>query len=75
MVIEKNVQGAEQMIVEGFFILSAYVLGTMFGIWVGDKRGHTRGIEDTIDSLVEKGYLKHRGNKHNPDIIKWNENH
>jgi hypothetical protein len=62
------------MIVEGF-ILSAYVLGTGFGIWFGNKRGHTKGIEDTIDSLIEKGYLKHRGNKHNPDIIKWNEKH
>ena len=61
------------MIVEGFFILSAYVLGTMFGIWVGDKRGHTRGIEDTIDSLLEKGFLKHRGTKHDPDIIRHDE--
>jgi hypothetical protein len=61
--------------VEALFFLIAYVLGTGWGLWFGNKHGHTKGIEDTIDSLIEKGYLKFKGNKHNPDIIKWNENH
>ena len=44
--------------VEALFFLIAYVLGTGWGLWFGNKHGHTKGIEDTIDSLIEKGYLK-----------------
>jgi len=61
-------------LIEGFLLL-AYILGTGFGFWWGAGKGHRDGIVDTIDSLIEQDYLKFRGSKSNPDIIKWNEKH
>lgn len=61
-------------LIEGFLLL-AYILGTGLGFWWGSSKGHKDGIVDTIDSLIEQDYLKFRGTKANPDIIKWNENH
>jgi len=58
--------------VEGFILL-AYILGTAFGWYVGSSKGHKDGIIDTIDSLVEQGYLKFRGTKNDPDIMKHDE--
>ena len=58
--------------VEGFILLS-YVLGTAFGWYVGRSFGLKKGIVDTIDSLIDQGYLKWKGPKSNPDIMKWNE--
>jgi hypothetical protein len=58
--------------VEGFILLS-YVLGTAFGWYVGTKLGRTKGIVDTIDSLIDQGYLKWKGHKNNPEIMKHDE--
>ena len=58
---------------ENFFIFLAYVIGTGFGYWVGRGSGRLRGIEDAIDNLIEQGYLKYRGTKNNPDLIKHDE--
>ena len=58
--------------VEGFILL-AYILGTGFGFFWGSSKGHKDGIVDTIDSLIEQGYLKFRGTKHDPDIMKHDE--
>ena len=60
--------------VEGFIFLS-YVLGTAFGFYFGLARGQKKGIEDTIDSLIEQGYLKVRGHKNNPEIMKHDESY
>jgi len=60
--------------VEGFILL-AYILGTGFGFFWGSSKGHKDGIIDTIDSLIEQGYLKFRGTKHNPDIMKHDEDY
>jgi len=60
--------------VEGFILL-AYILGTGFGFFWGSSKGHKDGIVDTIDSLIEQGYLKFRGTKHNPDIMKHDEDY
>jgi hypothetical protein len=40
---------------------------------MGSSKGHKDGIVDTIDSLIEQGYLKFRGNKNDPDIMKHDE--
>lgn len=55
------------------FILFAYIAGTGFGFYWGIERGRKTGINDTIDSLIDQGYLKWKGSKSNPDIIKHDE--
>jgi hypothetical protein len=60
------------MVVEGF-ILVAYALGTAIGWYMGRSSGIKRGIEDCIDNLLEKGYLKFKGHKNNPEILKHDE--
>ena len=58
--------------VEGFILL-AYILGTAFGFFWGSSKGHKDGIVDCIDSLIAQGYLKSRGPKNNPEIMKHDE--
>ena len=60
--------------VEGFIFL-AYVLGTAFGFYWGLARGQKNGIVDTIDSLIDQGYLKFKGHKKNPEIMKHDEDY
>lgn len=40
------------------WLFGVYVLGTLVGFWMGDKRGRYAATEQVIDSLIEKGYLK-----------------
>tara|TARA_B100001057_G_C22703223_1_gene892660 strand:- start:371 stop:553 length:183 start_codon:yes stop_codon:yes gene_type:complete len=56
-----------------FFILLAYIVGTVFGWWIGRSSGMRQGIADTVDNLIEQGFLKWKGSKANPEIKKWNE--
>lgn len=52
------------------WLLFAYVIGTLFGLWHRQKGT----VEKTIDSLIEKGYLKHRKDANgNIEILKYNE--
>ena len=60
--------------VEGFIFLS-YVIGTGFGFYWGVARGKKSGIADCIDSLIEQGYLKVKGHKNNPEIMKHDEDY
>ena len=62
------------MLVEGFILL-AYAVGTALGWYWGKARGHKIGIVDTIDSLIDQGYLKTRGMKSNPEIMKHDEDY
>ena len=55
------------------FIFIAYALGTAFGFYIGLDRGRQHGIVICIDSLIEQGYLKYRGVKGNPEILKHDE--
>lgn len=55
------------------FILIAYVVGTAFGYYVGKSNGLRQGISSCIDNLIAQGYLKFRGPKSNPDILKYDE--
>lgn len=59
--------------VETIFIFIAYVIGTSFGWYAGKGSGVRKGIEDTVDNLIAQGYLKFRGPKSNPDILKHDE--
>ena len=60
--------------VEGFILL-AYILGTALGWYMGSSKGHKDGIVDTIDSLIDQGYLKWKGHKSNPEILKHDEDY
>jgi hypothetical protein len=60
--------------VEGFILL-AYILGTAFGWYYGLARGQKKGIEHTVDNLIAQGYLKYRGVKSNPEIMKHDESY
>lgn len=58
---------------ETIFIFVAYILGTVFGFYWGSKQAHRKGIEDTIDSLIDQGYIKFKGHKNNPELLKHDE--
>lgn len=60
------------MLLEGFILLS-YILGTGFGWYIGRSSGMKQGIAQTVDSLIQQGFLKWRGSKENPEVLKWNE--
>ena len=54
------------------WMLFAYVVGTGFGMWAA--RPGVEVVEATIDSLIAKGYLKHRiDEKGEVEILKYNE--
>ena len=55
------------------FIFVSYCLGTAFGFYLGMARGQKQGIVDTVDKLIEQGYLKYKGVKSNPQIMKYDE--
>ena len=58
---------------ENLFIVISYVIGTAFGYYWGKGSGRLQGIADTIENLIDQGYLKFRGTKRNADIIKHDE--
>lgn len=39
-------------------IIVAYIIGTVFGMWVGYNQGVTTGIVKTMDHLVEGNFIK-----------------
>lgn len=48
----------------------AYTVGTLFGLWYRQRKT----VEQTIDSLIDNGYLKHRKDaKGEIEILKYNE--
>lgn len=54
------------------FVL-AYVVGTVFGYWIGNRSGFANGVVATIESLVEEKFLRTRTRKGELEIIKYNE--
>jgi hypothetical protein len=56
------------------WLLIAYTTGSVFTGWVFYKSGVRDGIENTIDSLVDKGFLRHRKTESDLEILKWNAN-
>tara|TARA_B100000035_G_C20797788_1_gene464082 strand:+ start:289 stop:477 length:189 start_codon:yes stop_codon:yes gene_type:complete len=61
--------------IETFFIFSAYVVGTIFGWYVGRSSGMKQAIVDTVDQLIDQGYLKYKGTKSNPEILRHDESY
>lgn len=55
------------------FIFIAYGAGTAFGFYLGLDKGRRDGIVICIDSLIDQGYLKYKGVKSNPEIMKYDE--
>jgi len=41
-----------------YWILATYVVGSIVGFIMGDKRGRYAATEKVIDSLIKRGYLK-----------------
>lgn len=41
-----------------YWLLAAYVIGSVAGYVIGEKRARYATTERVIDSLIEKGYLK-----------------
>jgi hypothetical protein len=60
------------MIEEIFLTITAIVF-TGFGWFVGKKSGIAQGIEDTVDNLIDQGYIKYKGARSDPEVMKWNE--
>ena len=55
------------------WLLISYAVGTAFGIAVQNFRGYSI-VEQTIDSLIKNGYLKHRRDANGEiEILKYNE--
>lgn len=57
------------------FILGSYIAGTAFGFYLGLDKGRREGIGICIDNLINQGYLKYRGIKANPEILKHDEDY
>jgi hypothetical protein len=56
------------------WLLFAYAVGTGFGYVLGKTSSIKNAAEVTIDSLIEKGYLKtRRGANGELEILKYNE--
>ena len=56
------------------WFLAAYAVGTGFGYYLGWKSNMLSAAELTIDSLIERGYLKtRRGPDGELEILKYNE--
>jgi len=56
------------------WLLVAYVLGSAFSAFIFHRSGTRNGIENTIDSLVDQGFLRHKkDNDGEIEILKWND--
>lgn len=57
------------------WLFLAYVVGTLFGMYVGWQAFGHKIVEMTIDSLIENGFLKTQTNKDTGEleIIKYND--
>ena len=51
------------------WLFGVYIIGSLFGGWIGYRRGVFVGTEHSVDLLVKQGYLKTRGE----EILRYNE--
>ncbi len=56
-----------------WWLIFAYVVGTVFGRYIGFKASVEDVVGSTIDSLIENGYLKTRGVGRDMEILKHTE--
>jgi len=43
-----------------FWLLAAYIIGTLFGIVVGSRFGYKRGTDKLLAMLIEGGYIQYK---------------
>jgi hypothetical protein len=55
------------------WLLLAYVVGTLFGLYYGYNRAVNNVTEKIIDSLIDAKMLKTEGHGDNMEIIPWTE--
>jgi hypothetical protein len=56
-----------------YWFLFAYTVGTAFGWYMGRTQGLRLGVGVTIDSLIDRGYLKSKITKDGVVILKIEE--
>ena len=56
------------------WLFLAYTLGSVFTGFIFHKSGTKFGIESTIDSLIDQGFLRHKKINGEVEILKWNDN-
>lgn len=59
------------MAVEIWLLITAVVF-TLVGVWMGRNSATEDAVEHTIDTLIERGYLRTRGTGKDQEILKWN---
>ena len=55
------------------WLLGTSILFTAFGFFWGRSSIIVTVVENTIDSLIEDGYLKTRGRGEDQELIPWRE--
>ena len=56
------------------FIFIAYTVGTLFGLYVGNKIITTIVVERTVDNLIDNGYIKTKKNADGEtELLRYNE--
>jgi hypothetical protein len=45
---------------EPYIIILPYIIGTLIGLYFGFKSGVRTGSENTIDALMQRGFLKYK---------------
>ena len=55
------------------WLLLAYVVGTLFGLYYGYNHAVNNVTEKIIDSLIDAKMLKTEGHGDNMEIIPWTE--
>ena len=56
------------------WIFTAYVLGTLFGLYVGSKSARYKIVEQTIDDLISKRIIKTKMINGEVEILQYDEN-
>ena len=59
---------------DGAFIFIAYTVGTLFGLYVGNKVATMKIVEHTIDDLIAKKYIRTRMNNGETELLQYDEN-
>lgn len=54
-----------------YFLGGAYIVGTVFGIWVGRRDGIECATIEVVDMLIARGFLKTKGDPKDPEILKY----
>lgn len=56
------------------FIFIAYTVGTLFGLYVGNKVATMKIVEHTIDDLISKRIIKTKMINGEVEILQYDEN-